>query len=132
MKLLILGKAALISSASLEQHEHFTHLLINTRDRWPDWRDAGSVLCQLEGGQEQCGAFTIRGDTDLEIADEIDATLIVVAETEEERKMFSWTVRYSNLEKDQISVIWITNEKHKYLNTLATYPVAEQIQPNVN
>ena len=88
MKLLILGKAALISSASLEQHEHFTHLLINTRDRWPDWRDAGAVLCPLDDGQDQCGAFVIRGDTDAEVADDIDATVVVVAENEQEKQMF--------------------------------------------
>jgi hypothetical protein len=107
MKLVVIGNTSLISSASLEQHEHSVELIVNTYQRWPHWHYVGTSI-ELDHQQphlHQCGAFDffpVREDSEEEIGDK--ATLVIVAESDADK------AKYSQLDKDQLVTVWLKHD----------------------
>ena len=104
MKLVTHGDTRLIASANLLHHRiestSYVQLIINTRDKWPSWRDIGTSIMCLGDYPNQLAAIAIDGIKE-------DVVLVVVPANPVDTHLLANTVRYFCLEKDQLSIVFL-------------------------
>jgi hypothetical protein len=124
MKLIARGDTNLILSAHMlhpaTKDGSYVKLIINTLDKWPQWRDCGTSPQYLQDYPNQLGAFAIEGKKQ-------DAVLLVVPETALDTHLLKNSMRYSCLEKDQLSIVWLS---YIYVNVPTTILATLYPQPS--
>jgi hypothetical protein len=124
MKLIVRGDTNLILSADMlhpvTQDGSYVKLIIDTRDRWPQWRDCNRSPQYLQDYPNHLAAFAIEGEKQ-------DAMLLVVPETALDAHLLKNSTRYSCLHKDQLSIVWLS---YVYVNVPATKLATLYPQPS--
>jgi hypothetical protein len=117
MKLISRGNTQLIVSAHLllpnTKNGAYVQLIINLREKWPEWSDCGVSTQHLEEFPQQLSAFRIA-------ANEQVAILMVIPETALDTHLLKNSMRYNCLEKDQLTIAWLSNDTvNRPVTTLA-------------
>ena len=128
MKIELLGNTSLVIEVSVEECAIGLKVLVNCRDRWPDFHRPGSSMAYLSSFTEGITAetrylqdhdclkvFSQAADT----GEQDEAEIILIPESDADRMLLKGNV-YTNAEKDQICFLYVRLDGLTFIRTLAS------------
>lgn len=123
MKIELLGKTHLVRSVSVATVGVCTEVIINCAERWPfAQRVGGSVLyaSQFTGALPDHDCLAVVATSDDSLHDEPDTCHIVLVPENNEDRVALRGLSFSNIEKDQVTFIYVPKALLAHKCTLAT------------